>query len=221
MTLVTSSEAANRLGVSARQVQRLVHNGQLEAVGTDRIDYASVLQLLAIRQGDHHRAWVEATAWAAVAVLSGFRADWVGQAQRSRLKANLRSMTAVDLVARTRNRATIQRMRGHSAAMTRIREQIVLSGSSAGVTDLTPVSNRVEGYVDVDQRNRLSRTYHLEHDWDWNVTLRVTTFDLEVIKRLAAQGSVLAALDLAGSLDARERAAGLSVLDQTMGRLHE
>ena len=48
-------------------------------------------------------------------------------------------------------------------------------------------------------------------------TLRVTAMDLAVIETLA-QGTVLAALDLAESLDVRERRVGVDALDDALAR---
>ena len=48
------------------------------------------------------------------------------------------------------------------------------------------------------------------------VTLRATGMDLDTVRQLAGAGVVLTALDLAESLDARERRAGLGALDQAL-----
>src|SRR5687768_7008182 len=89
MPLLTTQQAADRIGVSVRQVQRLVADDGLVAIGPDRIDADSVAQWIAQRQGSRARAWEEPTAWAAVALLEGRPADWLGQAQRSRLRSAL------------------------------------------------------------------------------------------------------------------------------------
>src|SRR5687767_5254018 len=87
MALLTTHQAAERIGVSVRHVQRLVADGSLVAIGPDRVDADSVAQWTAQRQGRRPRAWEEETAWAAVALLEGAQAPWLGQPQRSRLRS--------------------------------------------------------------------------------------------------------------------------------------
>lgn len=94
--------------------------------------------------------------------------------------------------------------------------ELIRSGSSDEMGGLAAAANRVDGYANGAQFNRLCRTYHLEHDWEGNITLRVTTFDLDTIQNVASKSNILAALDLAGSLDARERATGLTALDRAL-----
>src|SRR5687767_10555898 len=97
MTLLTTQQAADRIGVSVRHLQRLVSGGDLVAIGPDRIDADSVASWMAQRQGSRVRAWEEPTAWAAVALLEGRQAPWLGQAQRSRLRAALAATDSADL----------------------------------------------------------------------------------------------------------------------------
>lgn len=78
MALLSTHDAAIRIGVSARHVQRLVANGELSAVGLDRIDADSLAQWLAERHGNRRRAWEEPTAWGAVALLEDAPAPWMG-----------------------------------------------------------------------------------------------------------------------------------------------
>lgn len=49
-----------------------------------------------------------------------------------------------------------------------------------------------------------------------NVTLRATSADLEVVRELISASDVLAALDLAESLDVRERRAGMIALERAL-----
>jgi len=219
MTLVSTAEAGSRLGISARQAQRLVRAGRLERVGIDRIDYASVVHLMSQRRGDHHRAWSEQTAWAAIALLSGMRAEWLGQAQRSRLKASLRSAAAEELTTRLRNRATSHQLRGHPAAVQRLSTEVVRAGSDRAIGELVAIEGRLDGYVSASQYEDLTVRLHLEDDWNGAITLRSTLFDIGEVARIADFSEVLSAVDLAGSLDSRERSAGLATLDEALKTL--
>ena len=78
MTLLTTEQASDRIGVSVRHVQRLIAGGDLVAIGPDRVDADSVARWMAQRQGSRPRAWEESTAWAAVALLEGEPALWLG-----------------------------------------------------------------------------------------------------------------------------------------------
>jgi hypothetical protein len=218
-TLVSTAEAGERLGISARQAQRLARAGHLERIGIDRIDYASVVHLMSARRGDHRRVWSESTAWAAIALLCGQRADWLGQAQRSRLRAVLRSTTGTELASRVRNRATAHRLRGHSAALQRLSTDIIRAGGESEVGELVAVDGRVDGYVAESQYKELVHRYRLEDDWDGGITLRSTSFDIADVRLIANQGQILAAVDLASSLDAREQSAGVTILDEALENL--
>ena len=103
--VLTVAETAERLGLSTRQVQHLVTDGTLRSVARGLVDETSVDRLRAVRGGSHRRAWSTATAWGAVAILSGRAADWLGGSQRSRLEQRLRQLLAAEVVERTRQRA--------------------------------------------------------------------------------------------------------------------
>jgi hypothetical protein len=224
MALVTSQEAADRLGISVRQVQRLARAGELKGVGPNRFEWNSVIRRQGVRQNHHRRAWTEATAWAAVAILGrgDVKADWLGQAQRSRLKSQLREVTSRDLIARARNRATVHRLTGHRSVAARVAAEVVVSGSSRSVGELTAASvDQVDGYVDHAGYEALVSRFTLSaaEAGTGNVILRATGFSLDVVEALADQSDVLGGLDLAESLDAREQSTGLAVLDEALGRL--
>ena len=221
MEIVTVAQAADRLRLSSRQVQRLAQTGDLIPIGPDRLDWESVLRHEMARQGHQRRAWQEATAWAAIAFLERVEVTWLGQAQRSRLKGELRRVTAEELVARTRNRATVRRLTGHRAVVGRVAAEVVASGSAGMLGELTAATvEQIDGYVSVDRCDALVARYRLRDAVeDGNVTLRATGFDLEIAARIAERGDVLAGLDLGASLDPRERSAGLRTVKQALARL--
>jgi excisionase family DNA binding protein len=220
MALLTTHEAAERLGLSVRHVQRLVSGGDLVAVGPDRIDADSVAQWTALGTGPRVRAWEEPTAWAAVALLEDGEAPWLGQPQRSRLRAALAGTTASELAVRTRNRAQVQRYHAHPRALGHLTRDVVSSGASRGVGGLSAAADRLDGYVAENERARLERRYRLDADPAGSVTLRATGMPIDVVTHLAAQkGHVLAGLDLAGSTDPRERSTGQRLLERALERL--
>ncbi|TFV74411.1 hypothetical protein E4P39_13060 [Blastococcus sp. CT_GayMR19] len=220
MALVTTQQAADRLGVSVRHVQRLVAGGDVVAIGPDRIDAESVAQWMAQREGSRLRAWEEPTAWAAIALLEGEAATWLGQAQRSRLKTAIAGTSAVELTARSRNRAGIHRFHAHPSAVGRLARDIVESGATRGVGGLTAAMDRLDGYVAASALPRLVQRYRLSADPAGNVTLRTTDMPVDVVAEVArGRRHVLAGLDLAGSTDPRERSAGQRILDRAVRAL--
>ncbi|WP_369371274.1 hypothetical protein AB1046_21255 [Promicromonospora sp. Populi] len=220
MEIVTVSDAAERLALSVRQVQRLAHAGDLVSIGPDRLDWGSVLRHEAAHKGHQRRAWAEATAWAAIALLTHVEVTWLGEAQRSRLKGELKRSTPEELVARTRNRATVHRLMGHRAVVDRLADEVIGSGSTSEVGELTGATGeQVDGYVSVARYDRLVTRYRLRNAVEeGNVTLRATAFDLAIAAQIAERGDVLAGLDLGASLDPRERSAGMRSVKQALVR---
>jgi hypothetical protein len=216
MTLLGVADAAERLGVSTRQVRHLAASGDLRLLARGVVDEASVDRLLAVRGGSHRRAWSEETAWGAVALLSGVEASWMGESQRSRLKGRLRAHSAEQLLERSRDRAEVHRYAGHASTAARLRSDVVGLSKAATVLGLAE-SSAVDGYVSVDALEGLVARHGLIRDDTGQYTLRATTMDLAVVERLA-EGTVLAALDLAESLDVRERRVGLDALDDALAR---
>ncbi|GAA0202837.1 hypothetical protein GCM10008944_20630 [Cytobacillus oceanisediminis] len=221
MVLVNAASAAERLGLSVRQVQRLVAAGEIEAVGPNRVVLESVLRHERNVAGRRARPWAEATAWAAVAMLSGVDADWLAQPQTSRTTGRLRAATPESLVGACRARATVHRYWAHSAAIEPLRRRVVASGEQGRMSGLgARVDDMVDGYVKTAGVGTLVDRFLLSKngDGDAEVVLRATSFDLSVVREIAAADQVLAALDLATSLDVRERSAGLRVLDHRLRR---
>ncbi|MFI8525609.1 helix-turn-helix domain-containing protein [Promicromonospora sukumoe] len=218
MSLLTVGEAAERLGVSPRQVQHLVAQGHISQIARGVVDEASVDRVLAVRGAGHGRAWAEPTAWGAVAILSGHAADWMGASQRSRLRTQLRGLSSARLVACARNRATSVRYAGHPASLSRLRAEIVDTSQASAALGLASKAS-VDGYLAVGELDAVVRRHGLSRDEEGQVTLRATSMDIAVVQDLADAAVVVAALDLAESLDSRERTAGLVALDRALERL--
>jgi hypothetical protein len=216
MTLLAVGEAAERLGVSSRQVRHLAASGELRLRARGVVDEASVDRLLAVRGLSHRRAWSEQTAWGAVALLSGEGAAWMGESQRSRLKGRLRALSGAQLMERARGRAVVSRYAGHASTAARLRTEVIGTTEAATRLGLAETS-AVDGYVAAGSLDGLATRHGLVRDDSGDYTLRATTMDLAVVKELA-QGTVLAALDVAESIDVRERRVGLDTLDDALAR---
>jgi len=216
MSMLAVSEAAERLGVSTRQVQHLVARGELRSLARGVVDETSVERLLAVRRGSHTRAWAESTAWAAVALLSGREAGWLGESQRSRLRGRLRGLGAEELVERARERASVSRYVAHRSAGERLRAELVDTSSSAPRFELA-TTNAIDGYLAATDLKAVVARHGLVRDDTGSVTLRATSMDLDVVRDLVSASDVLAALDLAESLNVRERRSGIDALDRALG----
>jgi hypothetical protein len=217
MELLAVAEAAERLGVTTRQVQYLVARGQVRMLARGVVDPVSVDRLLAVRGGSVRRAWSERTAWGAVALLSGVVPFWMGESQRSRLKGRVRGLQALDLVERARERASVTRYVGHRSAAARVAVEVISTSDAAARLGLTDAIS-VDGYLALDELEAVVERHALARDDDGRFVLRATAFDLETIRELAITSTALAALDLAESLDARERQTGLDALAVALDR---
>ena len=142
----------------------------------------------------------------------------MGATQRSRLKARLRSLTAVELVERTRSRAAATSYSGHSTAIAPLRAVVVETSGAAARLGLVAATG-VDGYVASEALDELVRRFALAPDDGGRIVLRATTFPIQTVQELADAAVVLAALDLAASLDVRERRAGLDALTDALETL--
>ncbi|NLA36975.1 MAG: DNA-binding protein [Actinobacteria bacterium] len=169
------------------------------------------------KHGRHNgRPWSAATDWAALALLSGEHADWLDAAAISRLGHRLRTSSASELCWMTRRRATVHRMRGWGKD-----EGLLHTGVSAlrdpamsQLFDLTAVERGADGYVHARDFADLATRLGLIDDVDGDVTVRVVPDDAGYAVDHVLTAAV--AIDLAESLDTRESAAGLRVLEDLL-----
>ena len=220
-------QAAQLLGVTEKQVQHLGRRGEVRYVARGLLDGASVRAIQAARQGRHTRGWSGRTAWAAIALLSGHDADWLGQGQVSRLRSRLRSIGSDDLVAATRNRALVGRFTGHQSAAGRLAgdSRTVARRALSGLVGQDHHAG-TDWYVDARDEDYLVRTYGLRSSARGNFVLRA----IKTEDRLDKDGvtlhlaialmmdDVLTALDSATSEDPRERGVAMRVLDDALGK---
>lgn len=214
--VVSTKAAADLLGLSNQQVNRLLASGVLTRIARGLVDRSSVDRYLTTHQVARTRVWSEATAWAAVALLAGRKVTWLGgSVQTSRLRGHLRQIESVaDLVTRARDRAQVHTFSGHEAAASRLAAGLVIVDQRN--LDLgARTAGTVDGYLAMDDLAATVRRYALRESAEGRFTLRATGFDADLLRALAESISgarILAALDAASSLDARERGVGERVL---------
>jgi excisionase family DNA binding protein len=227
---MTSDEVARLLGVSARQVQRLVETGELlEAgrVGRSLLIDAVSVNLLQAKGSQRGRPWNARTVWTALDLLSGVASDAMSSSQRWHLRERMKTMTAADLVRVSRHRADVHRFRASDSFLPRIRDEVALTAATALTADAQLARclglaaggrSSVDGYVGRADLDRIVSTYHLADDQGGNVVLRVVE-DVATARRGGIVDSATGALDLAESLDPRERSAGRRELDRLLRAL--
>jgi len=224
MATITTTAAAELMGVSSREVQRLARAGEL--VVAERIGRSFLLDAASVHRASRNHArsgrpWDEATAWAAIDLLRGGQASWLGVTQRSRLKARLAALSAVDLGWLARRRAKMHILRTSTSYLADVQQALVRSGTADtrrpdADFGLAASNDRVDGYTDKIGLTEIIAAYGLVDDPDGNVIIRESGF----IEGPVEGGSgALTALDLSDSLDVRERSAGLQVLDELLTRL--
>lgn len=220
--------AARLLGVTEKHVQHLGRRGDVIYLARGLLDGTSVRTLHAVRQGQHTRGWSGRTAWAAIALLSGHDAHWLGQGQASRLRSRLRDIDSAALAAATRNRAFVGRFTGHPAAASRLARE----PNTVGLRALPGLVGQhqdaeTDWYVDARDQDHLVRTYGLRSDARGTFLLRaVETEDrldndgvtLDLVATLMLEDDVLTALDSATSEDPRERGVARHILDDVLAR---
>jgi len=144
--------------------------------------------------------------------------NWMGESQRSRLKGRLRRLNAAELGERARERAEVTRYAAHSSAGQYLLGELVYATDVASRLGLAETNN-IDGYLAASDMDGVVSRHGLIPDDAGAVTLRATSMDLEVVRDMSKRGVVLAALDLAESLDVRERRAGLNAHDAALGSL--
>lgn len=227
---MTTDEVARVLGVSVRQVQRLVESGGLAGagrVGRSVLVDADSVNLLRANGTQRGRPWNARTVWVALDLLSGVTSADLTSSQRWHLRERLRGMSSADLVRISRRRADVHRFRASESFFGDLREELALTGAAALSADAELASgfglaaggrSVVDGYLHRDDIDRVVSTYHLVDDVNGNVVLRVVDDPARILRGGSAALATVA-LDLAESVSPRERSAARRMLGRLLSRL--
>jgi len=222
MTQVTTALAAERLGVSQRQVQRLIESGRLPATrtaGDAWVVEALAVNAMARTRPERGRPWSPPTAWAALWRVSGLEGDWLDRRTTRRLDGRLASIDAEELVHATRRRAAIRRYRASESFLADIDVLVIRTGARAMEPSRFGMERdlgRVDGYCTSEVAARLARDFHLVEDPRGNVTLRVAAGPSATLEGRDTMPVAVIAADLAEALEVRERSAGMRVLEDLL-----
>ncbi|NVM93713.1 helix-turn-helix domain-containing protein [Arthrobacter wenxiniae] len=226
---MTTSQAAEELGVTSVAVRKLVGSGSLTAsarIGRNiLVDRSSVVRLKnrGTRVG---RPWSADMAWGALAMLSGQPTGWIDASSRYRLRQRLRHLDAKELAAHVTTKDANRRYRVTPSAVESVAE-LLLSSGAAALRDSTVAqtfglaggSDVAEGYVLSSEVDQLVRNFAMVPDPDGNVTLRVIA-DPAPVQNGELPAPVIA-VDLMDSLSSRERSAGEAVLEAALKKWQE
>jgi len=218
---MSTDEAAECLGVTPRQVQRLVATGTLTATGRFgralMIDVSSVNQIMGKprRQG---KPWPAGMAWAALWRLSGLGTPWIDARFSRRLDQYLTDARPGELGWLCRRRAVTSRYRASGSFLPTLRSNTRLTGVSAldmSRDTMAPSDTSVDRYVTTDEQSALVDAFSLSDAAGANVTLRATDFPV-VVSWPGVMPVAVVAVDLMDSRDIREAAAGQHILQDLL-----
>ncbi|KXO90618.1 Uncharacterised protein (plasmid) [Tsukamurella tyrosinosolvens] len=221
----TSTEAADRLGVTPRRVRALLAAGDLietrRVGGSVLIDARSVdhLERASASTGRSGRPWTAARAWAAITLLAGGEPDWLSTVQDRRLRAHLPRVDAETLVFKLRRRANVERYAGPtgpSALVVPTAGYALRDEHTAALFGLAAGAGDWRGYCASSDREAVIDELDLYASSRPDHTLLVVD-DKRWIE--AAAGPILVAVDLAESSATRERSAGLRALEEALRRV--
>lgn len=221
---MTVADAAERLGVSAHEVRRLVASGTLSA---ERVGRMLLLDEHGVtRRARAHisrgRALAPSTAWAALWEASGERAGWLEGGARSRILSWLHSRSVEQIAAGCRSRAVrvdVRVLPGYRAAL--LGETGVVAGGMtqaerAGADVLGSGGIPDEVYCSAETWARLRRDFGLTETGEVNLVARIPRFDEPELLTRTVMPDAVVAVDLVESADPRTRRAGLALMERSL-----
>jgi excisionase family DNA binding protein len=218
--VLTTGEAAQRLGVSAQEVRRLIAADELRATRKGRLWLVDE-DAVAERRGakvSRGRALAAATAWAALFEASGERAAWLDAATRSRLRTWLRTRDVATIAVGCRRRADRHALRVLPAYLDRVLAAagVVRSGQSAAAdagADLVTLGDATaEFYCSAATLEELTGTFGLSEDGEVNLIVRLPRWTGGHLLERRFMPAAVVAVDLMEARDARTRRAGRDLL---------
>lgn len=234
LDFLSTSEAAEQLGVTARRVRALVAQGDLDAVQAGRtllIQPESVARHQA-RGRAATRPLSPRMSWAALLSDVGTtdiepvsKAFVLSSSEHGRL-VNLHRRPSADWAWLARRRATTQRFAVRSAYVVDVlsAEHVLTSGISAldhYNVDLTRRTDRAEVYVVPSTLAALAGEFALRADATGNLIvhlLPVINAVTQLLEGRTTMPSATVAVDLLEAGEPRARRAGLDLLDQLLDR---
>lgn len=216
LAIMTTHQAAEILEISVGAVRKLLGAGELTSSGsmgkTILIDQASV-ERLRNRGTQAGRPWHAATAWAALAVVSGHNAPGLDPGKRYRLKQRLLKLGPKEMAIMVRRKDTIKRYRAPATGLARMIDYLIVTGSTAmgnpavaSRFGMAASTSELEGYVTSADVGSFISHFGLVPGPEGNVILHVIEDDSPISGGELPAAAI--AVDLMDSLSTRERSAG-------------
>jgi excisionase family DNA binding protein len=220
----TTTDAAQRLGITPARVRALIRAGHLEAVRLGRdwlIDEQSLALLVERPRPATHRPFSARVAWAAAQEAAGATSPWVSSSERSRLRGRLRDGSSTDVwrARLARRAASLQRYKihpGNLAALLSDGRAHEAASNGVGVADLEVMGGSHLLWCTSGDLESLSRTYGLLHSSSPNVALRCLPAGV-VLGTGARVPPLITAVDLCDEGDPRSVRAGERMLARAIG----
>lgn len=219
-TLLTTQEAAEKLGVGDRRIRSLVSQHLLNAVKEGDRLYITNESVRRLNHVDRKRGrtFSPRIAFASLYMISGESVNWLSASEKYQLKKRLTTLNATDLVSLCRNRARLCSMWCRENRLEKVTQEIRLSagtGELAAEFNLTETSD-VEGYLLESDLQRIVEQAKLRSDFQpANVRLHVSSY---IPNGSGNMPIGVCSADLADSLDVRECGAGFDKLTQLLSR---
>ena len=126
-SVLSTSEAAIRLGISPARVRSMIANGLLKA---DKVGGRWLIQLSSVEKRQEARRlpgrmFSPGRAWGLLWLASRRHPDWLSPTDISHLRRRLRQASLIDLAPRLQKRAVVHRLRAHPSDLPRIAEELM------------------------------------------------------------------------------------------------
>lgn len=225
LDVITTRDAARRLGVSESRVRNMIAAGQLRTIRTDgrsRLIVADSVKKAKTLRGRSGRPYSPGMAMGALFMLSRITPGWLTSQQRYRLKTSLLDCDGLQLVGKVRSRAVIKEYWVGESAMTELREHMRISGAHDGVRAVfrLPAVDMLEGYVTEEELPKLEREFRLFETISSTSNLRLHIADI-LPDGEGAMPLAVCATDLAESADTREMREGVNALNDMLRSFKE
>lgn len=224
MGVMTTTQAADRLGVSSEAVRKMLASGRLVDAGTmGRLRLVDSDSVFRCQQSPRRvgRVWSHQTAWAALSILSHEPVDWISSSEIWRLRKRLSTLDAREIPQLARQRAGVRRFRSGEKARTLLGKALALTGSSllsdstfASSFGLAAGEGHLDGYAKTGFIDGQVARLGLIEDLHGNIIVR----ESDLVAAFASGRVPIAAVavDLCDSGSSRERAAGITKLEELL-----
>jgi excisionase family DNA binding protein len=218
LNLVSVSEAAKRLGISARRVRALAANGRVPAqkVANRWLVEVDRLSERGRSAGARGRPFSEAHSLGLLFLAAGEDAPWLSAYEKWRLR-RYALPRLMSLLQRLRGRANVHSVRAPESLVKRLASDpsFVRSGVSAAEHHRADISGRsvLDGYYNERNFRDLVYRYALQPAPEAAANLIVRGIDVEdVLQGRRYMPIAVVAADLADSVDSRTKRAGVKLL---------